>query len=218
VISRVRPALPRFLAELEQAGITDLDIDDRSVSSAMRARLRSIHVTSCLAYTLESGRLPGFYVYPEATDLWVGDGGDIRLFCEEFLRDKAQADVIAKLAESGADERHAVVIATEDQFGLYCATDMGLKPSQTPDLDRRVDWLWVIARKTCRPGCATGQGRTAGRPHWSPVHLYSHVGGRRARRPQAFGRAQQDRVPVACQTGRQTKVIHGHSRTPSHIT
>lgn len=33
----------------------------------------------------------------------VGNGDDIRLFCEGFLRDEAQADVIGKLAESGAD-------------------------------------------------------------------------------------------------------------------
>jgi len=121
VISRVRAALPRFLAELERTGIADVDLNDDQESSAMRPRLRSIHVTSCLVYPIENGRPPGFYVHPEATDLWVGGGDEVRLFCEQFLRNEAQADVIGKLAKSEADERHAVVIATEDQFGpLEC--------------------------------------------------------------------------------------------------
>ena len=88
---------------------------------------------------------PGFYVYPEATASWVGDGQDIAAFCETFLRDPAQADVLEKLAQSEADERHVVVIATFDQFGLHTAVDMGLVPPLGPGLDRRVDWLWVIA-------------------------------------------------------------------------
>lgn len=54
----------------------------------MRERLRRIHVTGCLAYP-PHGRTPGFYVYPEATGIWVFTGDDIRLFCEGFLHDEA---------------------------------------------------------------------------------------------------------------------------------
>lgn len=144
LISRVRPVLPEFLAELERAGITDLD-RNRYYGPQMHQRLRSLHISSCLAYSPATGRQPGFYVYPEATGAWVGDGEEIRLFCEEFLRDRAQADVLRKLAESGADERHAVVIATHSQLGLHTAVDLRLTPRQAPDLDKRVDWLWVIA-------------------------------------------------------------------------
>ena len=146
VISRVRPPLPGFLAELEKAGITSLDLDDHDDGTPLREQLRSLHVTSCLAYPPGQDHSPGFYVYPEATGLWAGDGDDIRLFCERFLRDEAQADVIAKLTASGAAERHVVIIATEDQFGLHRAVDTGLKPGAAPDLDSCIDWLWVIAR------------------------------------------------------------------------
>jgi hypothetical protein len=69
-------------------------------------------------------------------------------FCEGFLRDAAQEDVLRKLAESGVDERHAVVIATDGQFGPHTAVDMGLAPIQPPDLDQCVDSLWVIAFRT----------------------------------------------------------------------
>jgi hypothetical protein len=144
VITRVLPLLPAFLAELERSGITELD-RNRFYGLEMHRRLRSLHVSSCLAYPPPAGRPPGFYVYPEATGVWVGDGEEIRLFCEEFLRHPAQADVLGKLARSGADERHAVVIATQGQLGLHTAVDLRLTPSQAPDLDSCVDWLWVIA-------------------------------------------------------------------------
>ncbi len=144
VISRVLPVLPEFLAELERAGITGLS-RNRYHGPEMHERLRSLHISSCLAYPPTAGHQPGFYVYPEATGTWVGDGEEIRLFCEEFLSDAAQADVLGKLAGSGADERHAVVIATHGQLGLHTAVDLRLTPSQAPDLDRCVGWLWVIA-------------------------------------------------------------------------
>lgn len=76
---------------------------------------------------------------------WVGDGEEIRSFCEEFLSNPAQADVLGKLAESGTDERHAVIIATHGQLQLHTAVDLGLTPSHAPVLDSCIDWLWVIA-------------------------------------------------------------------------
>jgi len=142
-IGRVRPVLPEFLNELEQNGITDLS-SYRDYGPGMRERLHRLHVSSCLAYEPTDEHPPGFYVYPEATACWVGDGEGIPRFCEEFLRHPAQSDVLAKLATAGTSERHAVIIATSDQFGLHTAVDMGRTPSQPPDLDERVDWLWVI--------------------------------------------------------------------------
>jgi hypothetical protein len=72
----------------------------------------------------------------------VGDGEEIRLFSENFLGDPDQSDVLEKLARSEADERHAVVIATDGQLGLHTAVDMGLTLGQPPALDSCVDWLW----------------------------------------------------------------------------
>jgi hypothetical protein len=144
VISRVHRVLPEFLAELERAGITDLD-RNRYYGPEMHQRLRRLHISSCMAAPPTVAHPPGFYVYPEATGAWVGDGEEIRLFCEVFLGDPAQADVLTKLAGSGADERHAVVIATDGQLGLHTAVDLRLMPSQAPDLDECINWLWVIA-------------------------------------------------------------------------
>lgn len=143
VISQVRAALPEFLAQLERDGIKDLS-RNRFYGLEMHQRRRALHVSSCLALPATT-RPPGFWVYPESTGAWVGDGEEIRLFCEQFLSDPAQADVLAKLAASGAGERHAVIIATHGQLALHTAVDLRLTPSHAPDLDSRVDWLWVIA-------------------------------------------------------------------------
>lgn len=75
-VSRVRPVLPEFLKELEQNGITDLS-SYRDYGPGMRERLRRLHVSSCLAYEPTDEHPPGFYVYPEATACWVGDGEEI---------------------------------------------------------------------------------------------------------------------------------------------
>jgi hypothetical protein len=143
VISQVRAVLPEFLAQLERDGITDLN-RNRFYGLEMHQRRRVLHVSSCLAVPAAT-RPPGFWVYPESTGAWVGDGEEIRLFCQQFLSDPAQADVLAKLAASGADERHAVIIATHGQLALHTAVDLRLTPSGAPDLDSCVDWLWVIA-------------------------------------------------------------------------
>lgn len=110
----------------------------------------------------------------------MGDGEEIRLFCQEFLSHPDQSDVLGKLATSGADERHAVIIATQGQLGLHTAVDMGLTPSQAPTLGRCIDWLWVIAsqnlpargcywtrRRAWRTAghCCVGRSRMAG--DWS---------------------------------------------------
>src|SRR6185437_5950069 len=111
----------------------------------MRERLRSLRVSSCTGLPPTALHPPGFYVIPEATGDWVGDGEEIRAFCEKFLADPAQADVTRKLSEAETDERHAVVIATPDQLRLHTAVDLGLAPKQDPNLAACVDWLWVIA-------------------------------------------------------------------------
>ena len=62
----------------------------------------------------------------------------------EFLGHPDQSDVLQKLAASGADERHVVVIATQGQLGLHTAVDMGLASSQARTSAGGIDWLWVI--------------------------------------------------------------------------
>ena len=143
-IKRLKPALPQFLAELEQAGIQSLS-RNRYYGPELRERLRRLHVSSCMALPATAAHPPGFYVLPEVTGVWVGDGEEIRLFCEQFLRDPAQADVQQKLTSADTDERHTVIITTPAQLQLHTAVDLGLTPGQAPSLPAWTDWLWVIA-------------------------------------------------------------------------
>lgn len=144
VISRLLADLPQFLADLEQAGVTNLS-RNRYYGPEMRERLRGLHVSSCTALPPTDPHPPGFYILPEATGGWVGDGEEIRVLCEEFLAGPAQADVTRKLRQANTDERHAVVIATRDQVRLHTAVDLDLAPSHAPSVDACVDWVWVIA-------------------------------------------------------------------------
>lgn len=145
-ISQVLADLSQFLADLELAGITNLS-RNLYYGPEMRERLRRLHVSSCTGLPSTELHPPGFYIVPEATAAWVGDGDEIRVFCEQFLADPAQADVTRKLDEADADERHAIVIATHDQLKLHTAVDLGLVPRHAPNLAARTDWLWVIASK-----------------------------------------------------------------------
>jgi hypothetical protein len=158
-INKLLPALPQFLAELDQAGIRSLS-RNRYHGPELRERLRRLHVSSCTALPPTAAHPPGFYVLPEVTGAWVGDGEEIRLFCEQFLRDPAQADVQQKLASADTDERHSVIITTPAQIQLHTAVDLGLTPTQAPSLPAWTDWLWVIASQALPArGC-----------YWSPAH------------------------------------------------
>jgi hypothetical protein len=152
-INKLKPTLPQFLAELERASIRNLS-RNRYYGPELQERLRRLHVSSCTALPPTAAHPPGVYVLPEATGTWVGDGEEIRLFCERFLRDPAQADVQQKLASADTDERHAVIIATPGQLQLHTAVDLSLTPSHPPSLPAWTDWLWVIASQALpAPGC-----------------------------------------------------------------
>ena len=102
-------------------------------------------IGSCWSAVPTPKHPPGFYGTPDAFGAWVGDAESVRKFCEEFLADEKQADVLAKLRQAEADERHAVIILTADEPGPLTAIDGGALPASAPDLPPEVDWLWVVA-------------------------------------------------------------------------
>ncbi len=101
-------------------------------------------IGSCWSSAPTPKHPPGFSVTPDAFAAWVGDGDRVRKLCEEFLADELQADVLAKLRQAEADERHAVIILTADKLGPFTAIDGGAFPTSAPVLPPEVDWLWVV--------------------------------------------------------------------------
>jgi hypothetical protein len=131
-----------LLIQLEQAGADRLTRADRHPLTTI---MLDLGIGSCWSSAPTSKHPPGFYVTPDASAAWVGDGESARKFCEEFLADEKQADVLAKLRRAEADERHAVIILTADELGPFTAIDSGALPTSAPILPPEVDWLWTVA-------------------------------------------------------------------------
>jgi hypothetical protein len=130
-----------LLAVLEQVKADSLSRADRHPLTTI---MLDLGIDSCWSSAPTAKHPPGFYVTPDALGAWVGDGESVRKFCEEFLADEKQADVLAKLRRAEADERHAVIILTVDELGPFTAVDDGALPTSMPVLPPEVDWLWAI--------------------------------------------------------------------------
>jgi hypothetical protein len=111
-----------LLFELEQAKVDRLSRADRHPLTTI---MLGLGIGSCWSSAPTPKHPPGFYVMPNAFAAWVGNGDSLRKFCEEFLADEKQADVLAKLRRAEADERHAVIILTADELGPFTAIDDG---------------------------------------------------------------------------------------------
>lgn len=130
-----------LLVELELAQLNQLSRADRHPLTTV---MLNLGVGSCWSSAPTPKHPAGFYVTPDAFAAWVGDGESVRKFCEEFLADEKEADVLAKLRRAKADERHAVMIITADALGPFTAIDGGALPTSPPVLPPEVDWLWAI--------------------------------------------------------------------------
>ncbi len=131
-----------LLVQLDQANTDRLSRADRH---PLTTSMLDLGIGSCRSSAPTAKHPPGFYVTPDAFAAWVGDGESVRKFCEDFLADEKEADVLAKLRGAEADERHAVIILTADELGPFTAIDSGALPTSAPVLPPEVDWLWAIA-------------------------------------------------------------------------
>ena len=77
-------------------------------------------------------------------------GDPVSTWLPTFLREPAQADVLRKLARSGAEDRHAFVIVPIFSTAPYGVVDLlvrddGPVPTATPDLPPEVSHAWVVS-------------------------------------------------------------------------
>jgi hypothetical protein len=131
-----------LLVQLEQAKVNRLN---RAGQHPLTTIMLDLGIGSCSSSAPTLKHPPGFCVTPDAFAAWVGNGESARRFCEEFLVDEKQADVLAKLRRAEADERHAVIMLTADELGPFTAIDDGALPTSAPVLPPEVDWLWIVA-------------------------------------------------------------------------
>jgi hypothetical protein len=145
VIRQIEDETHSLLIKLERIGIDKLSRTDRH---SLTVTMNNLGIGSCWSAMPTAKHPPGFYIWPDVSASWVGDGDVVRRFCEEFLAEANQADVLLKLDQAAADERHAVIILTVDQLGHHTAIDTDALPTTAPFLPPEVDWLWIIASKS----------------------------------------------------------------------
>jgi hypothetical protein len=143
--TNIRKSAKGIRALLSQIEQSKADWLSRSDQHPLTTIMIDLGVVSCWSSAPTPKHPPGFYVTPEAFAAWVGDGDDARKMCEEFLANEKQADVLEKLRQAEADERHVVIILTADELGPFTAIDGGALPTGAPVLPPEVEWLWVVA-------------------------------------------------------------------------
>ncbi len=147
--------LPAFLGELESQGVRTIGRQRRREEAAgsVEARARQLGIVS----GSQSGtEYPGSIYFsvqrsPELTGGMVDEtGAAVPGWVRDFLLDPHQADVLGKLARSGADERHAFILLPGFTTAPFGVVDMllredGVVPLQAPDLPGEVTHVWLAS-------------------------------------------------------------------------
>jgi hypothetical protein len=144
-VKHIRQRIERLLQDLEARTIRDVMIEDCDESVSKELEALGITRASCR-------RLPGtgrVYLWMPARGGGVEkEGSTTPQWLGEFLRDPRRKDVVRKLKESGARERHVFVIVT---FGgapwsveSYLTGDLKQLPSQAPNLPPPITGAWVV--------------------------------------------------------------------------
>jgi hypothetical protein len=160
---RLRAELPGLLAELEAAGIaawrttpwSEDQLDRRAEELQITSSYQSdTHFAGSIYITIE---LPA-----ERSGGAVPDTGDeLAKWVGAFLHDPAVADVRLKLARSGAEERHAVVILPGFSTAPFPVVDILMRggaplPTRAPDLPDEISHVWAVSSWTSGDGMRWG--------------------------------------------------------------
>jgi hypothetical protein len=148
---RLQAELPLLLSALETAGIRDLQhdvdqglpwskvADDLGVASARQSAGTQFPGSVYLTIEEPIERRAGFVsAGSEAIASWVS----------EFLGSVKQADVLAKLKRSGAEERHVFVLVPGFSVAPFAVAELLIRddppaPAAPPLLPREVTHVWV---------------------------------------------------------------------------
>ena len=160
---RLLKELPAFLEELETKGLTEIPNQHRrqEVPESVGARARALGVVSGSQSGMD---FPGsIYLTIEQPSERMGGvvdntGSVIPGWLRDFLLDPHQADVLNKLARSGASERHAFILVPSFSIAPFGVVDMlwrdisDVIPTAPPDLPDQVTHVWLMAFWTIGSG------------------------------------------------------------------
>lgn len=150
---RIRSELPALLADAEEHGVTLLERNRRRDPDLLTARATELGIV----YAWQGATAHPGSIYltieqpPERTGGIVSDTADcVSPWIAAFLKEPAQADVLAKLARSGTDERHAFLILPGFSTAPFEVVDLlwredGPVPMVRPALPPEVTHVWLVA-------------------------------------------------------------------------
>lgn len=150
---RVLTELPALLGSLEAGQVCEFGSGWRESDSPVLQALQALGVVS----ESRGGTDHPGVIYlsirqaQERTGGVVANNGEaIASWIGEFLRERQQADVLAKLGRSGAVERHAFIILPSFSTAPFTVTDLlrredGPLPTVPPTLPDQVTHVWAVA-------------------------------------------------------------------------
>jgi hypothetical protein len=143
VVNKLRPELPAFLGDLEKEGIHEAS--DRR-PGPIADRMKQLGITLCVAGPPNHAVPPGYHLNPQSTWTFTQDIAHAARRSVEFLLAPPQADVLAKLRNANADERHAVIVVTHQWLDvLHEIRDGTTLPTTPPTLPTELDGMWIVA-------------------------------------------------------------------------
>lgn len=167
-VNEARRRLPATLARLEAEGlsyVSDYSWDEETEWASELIRTRHLQMAA-VSLTMTPGAVG--ITGPMRVEWMSLNPEDVVQFAEEFV-ERRPSDV-AKLAASGADERHMFIWSRAFSEGLVQLRPLGLDieslPQRAPKLPEAVTHLWV-ANEGARPSRIV---------HWSPTGGWVQAG------------------------------------------
>ncbi|MEV5164019.1 hypothetical protein AB0K66_05255 [Streptomyces werraensis] len=173
----VRTRLPPLLAQMERLSFRTLRDAQKDARSQLASQADRMGVVS--AFQSPATEFPGS-IYclikqpPEKAGGWEAPTGDaFAHWVSGWIGEPKQADNLAKLQRSGADERHLFVILPGHTVAPFAAFDLLMRPAAPlpvtdPVLPREVTHLWAMSTWHAGDGFAWSPG--AGWSRFQKIH------------------------------------------------
>ncbi|MCW2744889.1 MAG: hypothetical protein JWM48_1439 [Mycobacterium sp.] len=149
-LQRVKRQLPDFLADLERDNMTAFIAGQDWSRVDRRERADSLGVQFASAHPAEKD--VGAYVINVRQDpIWSGDADPVLGWLEDWIESEPSArNLRAKLARSGADERHAFIVLpawstapVEVEWHIHGVTSP--MPERAPVLPSELTHIWLVS-------------------------------------------------------------------------
>lgn len=151
---RIRSELPGFLRRLEERSVPEVRVEGwRRNVSPLEVEAKSLGIAD--AHQGGSDYPGSIYLTIQEPDERVGHiidvtGSDVPTWTGSFLAATKQADVLAKLARSGLEERHAFILLPGFTTAPRGVVDMLMieddsTPDGAPSLPPEVTHVWLVS-------------------------------------------------------------------------